>query len=57
VRSRFGDAVWIVSQGPQVLLDAQITEVDGGMLINWDVREHAFPPGLVRRCSRRSGTS
>lgn len=43
----FGDPVWIISQGPQVLLDAQITELRGGLLINWDVRESAFPAGLV----------
>lgn len=43
----FGDPVWIISQGPQVLLDAQITELRGGLLINWDVREAAFPPGLI----------
>jgi mycobactin phenyloxazoline synthetase len=30
-----------------VLLDAQVTEVDGGLLVNWDVREDAFPAGLV----------
>ncbi|OUC77718.1 non-ribosomal peptide synthetase [Gordonia lacunae] len=33
-----GDPSWIVSQGPQVLLDAQVTEVAGGLLLNWDVR-------------------
>ncbi|ORV14029.1 non-ribosomal peptide synthetase [Mycobacterium celatum] len=43
----FGEPVWIVSQGPQVLLDAQITELRGGLLLNWDVREPAFPPGLI----------
>ena len=43
----FGEPVWIISQGPQVLLDAQITELRGGLLINWDVRESAFPPGMV----------
>lgn len=43
----FGEPVWIVSQGPQVLLDAQITELRGGFLLNWDVREAAFPPGLI----------
>ena len=47
VRRCFGDPVWIISQGPQVVLDAQVTEVGGGLLINWDVREHAFPTGLV----------
>ncbi|MFF2083810.1 amino acid adenylation domain-containing protein [Nocardia sp. NPDC058176] len=43
----FGDPVWIVSQGPQVVLDAQVVELRGGLLVNWDVREHAFPPGVV----------
>ena len=43
----FGDPVWIISQGPQVLLDAQVTELRGGLLLNWDVRASAFPNGLV----------
>ncbi|EFC80206.1 amino acid adenylation domain protein [Parafrankia sp. EUN1f] len=47
VRRIFGDPVWIISQGPQVLLDAQVTEIDGGLLINWDVREDEFPAGAV----------
>ncbi|MGY2030835.1 non-ribosomal peptide synthetase [Nocardia gipuzkoensis] len=47
VTETFGDPVWIISQGPQVLLDAQVTEVRGGLLLNWDVRESAFPAGMV----------
>ncbi|MFC9661158.1 amino acid adenylation domain-containing protein [Nocardia sp. NPDC127606] len=47
VTDTFGDPVWIISQGPQVLLDAQITEVRGGLLLNWDIRESAFPEGVV----------
>ncbi|WP_307828481.1 amino acid adenylation domain-containing protein [Antrihabitans sp. YC2-6] len=47
VSKAFGEPVWIVSQGPQVLLDAQVTEVRGGLLLNWDVRESAFPAGVV----------
>ena len=43
----FGEPVWIISQGPQVLLDAQVTELRGGLLVNWDVRETAFPPGVI----------
>lgn len=43
----FGEPAWIISQGPQVLLDAQVTEVRGGLLLNWDVRRFAFPPGLI----------
>lgn len=47
VTETFGEPVWIISQGPQVLLDAQVTEVGGGILLNWDVRESAFPVGVV----------
>jgi mycobactin phenyloxazoline synthetase len=47
VTETFGEPAWIISQGPQVLLDAQVTEVRGGLLLNWDVRESAFPAGLV----------
>ncbi|WP_462202507.1 salicylate synthase [Frankia sp. CcWB3] len=47
VRREFGQPVWIISQGPQVLLDAQVTELDGGLLVNWDVREDTFAPGVV----------
>ncbi|MGO3325899.1 amino acid adenylation domain-containing protein [Gordonia sp. (in: high G+C Gram-positive bacteria)] len=47
VLSEFGDPVWIVSQGPQVVLDAQVVELRGGLLTNWDVREHAFPTGMM----------
>jgi mycobactin phenyloxazoline synthetase len=43
----FGEPVWIISQGPQVLLDAQVTELRGGLLLNWDVRESAFLVGLI----------
>ena len=45
-REVFGDPVWIISQGPQVVLDAQITELDGGVLVNWDIRENEFLPGV-----------
>ncbi|WP_051407460.1 non-ribosomal peptide synthetase [Nocardia sp. CNY236] len=47
VTETFGEPVWIISQGPQVLLDAQVTEVNGGLLLNWDVRESAFPEGMI----------
>ncbi|MFC6433190.1 amino acid adenylation domain-containing protein [Nocardiopsis tropica] len=46
VRAAFGEPVWIISQGPQVWLDAQVTELDGGLLLNWDVRYRAFEPGV-----------
>ena len=47
VTGQFGTPEWIISQGPQVLLDAQVTEFDGGVLVNWDVREGIFPPGVI----------
>ncbi|CAJ1500770.1 amino acid adenylation domain-containing protein [[Mycobacterium] burgundiense] len=47
VTEQFGKCVWHISQGPQVLLDAQATPFDGGLLINWDVREEAFRPGVA----------
>lgn len=43
----FGRPSWIISQGPQVDLDAQVAEVDGGILVNWDIRRDAFPVGMV----------
>ncbi|MBX9359665.1 non-ribosomal peptide synthetase [Streptomyces sp. WAC04114] len=47
VRDSFGEASWIISQGPQVWLDAQVTEMGGGLLVNWDAREDAFAPGVL----------
>ncbi|BBZ59819.1 non-ribosomal peptide synthetase [Mycolicibacterium monacense] len=47
VTDQFGTPVWHISQGPQVLLDAQVTPFDGGLLVNWDVREDAFRPGVI----------
>ncbi|WP_414689000.1 amino acid adenylation domain-containing protein [Mycobacterium sp.] len=47
VTESFGAPSWIISQGPQVSLDAQVTEFDGGILVNWDVREDVFPTGVI----------
>jgi mycobactin phenyloxazoline synthetase len=47
VTHAFGAPSWIISQGPQVSLDAQVTEFDGGVMVNWDVREDVFPAGVV----------
>jgi mycobactin phenyloxazoline synthetase len=47
VTEAFGAPGWIISQGPQVSLDAQVTEFDNGVLVNWDVREDLFPPGVI----------
>ncbi|MEH6420593.1 amino acid adenylation domain-containing protein [Pseudomonas sp. CGJS7] len=47
VKREFGQASWIISQGPQVWLDAQVTELDDGLLVNIDAREDAFAPGVL----------
>ncbi|SES40425.1 AMP-binding protein [Actinokineospora terrae] len=47
VRQSFGAPVWIISQGPQVLLDAQVTELDGGLLVNWDCRDDEVADGVL----------
>ncbi|MFF7144255.1 amino acid adenylation domain-containing protein [Streptomyces nodosus] len=46
VQKSFGRPSWIISQGPQVHLDAQVTELDGGLLLNWDVRDGVFEAGV-----------
>jgi mycobactin phenyloxazoline synthetase len=47
VTEAFGTPGWIISQAPQVSLDAQVTEFDGGVLVNWDAREDVFPAGVI----------
>lgn len=47
VHEHFGDPVWILSQGPQVVLDAQVTELAGGLLLNWDARVGELADGVV----------
>ncbi|MEU5402381.1 amino acid adenylation domain-containing protein [Streptomyces sp. NPDC005963] len=47
VLTTLGEPVWIISQGPQVVLDAQVVELRGGLLLNWDVRAEAFPDGMM----------
>jgi pyochelin synthetase len=44
---RFGPLVDGLSQTPQVLLDCQIFEVRGDLVVNWDAVDEAFPPGLL----------
>lgn len=48
VRRVFGDMNWVISQGPQVALDAQVAAADGGLLVNWDIRLDALPEPWVQ---------
>lgn len=47
VTRTFGEMVWVISQAPQIALDAQVAAVDGGILVNWDVRVDALPKAWV----------
>ncbi|MUG29400.1 amino acid adenylation domain-containing protein [Aeromonas salmonicida] len=49
VHSVFGSMNWVISQGPQVALDAQVVRIDGGILINWDIRLDALPQAWITR--------
>lgn len=43
----FAELVWGISQTPQVWLDHQVREVDGGLLVNWDAVDDLFPAGML----------
>ncbi|MBS9968891.1 peptide synthetase [Vibrio alginolyticus] len=43
VHKHFGKMNWTISQGSQVALDSQVVSIDGGIMINWDVRHEALP--------------
>ncbi|MFC4015945.1 condensation domain-containing protein, partial [Nonomuraea purpurea] len=43
VRGCFGEPGWTMSQTPQVWLDCQVTEREGGLFVNWDAVEELFP--------------
>ncbi|NVE01774.1 condensation domain-containing protein, partial [Massilia sp. BJB1822] len=42
-----GRPAWGISQTPQVWLDHQVTELDGGVHLNWDAVEDLFPAGVL----------
>ncbi|HKH47385.1 MAG TPA: amino acid adenylation domain-containing protein, partial [Thermoanaerobaculia bacterium] len=44
---RFGAMGYGITQTPQVLLDYQIFEVSGDLVINWDAVDEAFLPGVL----------
>ncbi|MFG3439676.1 condensation domain-containing protein, partial [Nonomuraea sp. NPDC047897] len=47
VQRHLGRLGWMLSQTPQVWLDHQVVEVDGGLLFNWDAVEELFAPGVL----------
>ncbi|WP_444931044.1 amino acid adenylation domain-containing protein [Microbulbifer sp. SSSA002] len=40
------EPIWALTQTPQVWLDHQVVEVEGGVFLNWDVVEALFPEGM-----------
>ncbi|MFT4020081.1 MAG: condensation domain-containing protein, partial [Acinetobacter sp.] len=48
VQLNLGRPVWCISQGPKVDLDVQIAYMNGGLVVNWDIRRHAFKPHVIQ---------
>ncbi len=46
-RETLGRPGWGISQTPQVWLDHQVVEFDGGLLLNWDAVEELFGGGVL----------
>lgn len=47
-----GNLIYKISQTPQVLIDCQVMEYKEGILVNWDVREKAFPKKMIEMAFR-----
>lgn len=45
--SELGKFLYGISQTPQVWIDCQAMEREGGLFLSWDVRDGVFPEGLV----------
>lgn len=45
--ARLGRMVYDVTQTPQVLLDQQVFEEDGALVLSWDAVEAVFPAGIL----------
>ncbi|MFD2235075.1 amino acid adenylation domain-containing protein [Phaeospirillum tilakii] len=46
-RAVLGELSYMISQTPQVWLDHQVYELDGGLLLTWDAIDGLFPDGLI----------
>lgn len=46
-KNRKGNIIYTISQTPQVLIDCQVLENKGKLQVNWDVRNGAFPAGMI----------
>ncbi|MEV7611392.1 amino acid adenylation domain-containing protein [Streptomyces sp. NPDC089799] len=43
-----GEIGFALSRTPQVWIDCQVTDRHGALLLNWNVRDGVFPPGMTR---------
>lgn len=43
----FGKMSYMISQTPQVWIDFQIFEIEGGLNLSWDCAEELFAPGML----------
>lgn len=48
-RQTLGELEFMVSQTPQVWIDFQMFDYDGGLYIRWDVVEELFPDGMMNQ--------
>lgn len=46
-REAFGNIGYMISQTPQVWLDFQLFDLDGGLLLIWDGIDELFPDGML----------
>lgn len=46
-KSVLGTLAYMISQTPQVWLDFQLYEFDGGLLLAWDAVDELFPEGMI----------
>lgn len=46
-RQMLGELSYMISQTPQVWLDFQLYEMNGGLLLAWDAVEQLFPAGMI----------
>ena len=47
VEKTFGKLSYMISQTPQVWIDFQIFEIEGGLNLSWDCVEELFSPGML----------
>lgn len=47
LQETLGRPIWCISQGPKVNLDVQVAYMNQSLVVNWDIRSHAFQPHVI----------